>query len=41
MTADGLFERFPVDAVCGMHNMSGLPLGKFFRGEDMTAADNW
>ena len=43
MVADGLFERFPVDAVYGMHNMPGLPLGKFhFReGETMAAVDNW
>lgn len=43
MIADGLFERFPVDAVYGMHNMPGLALGKFhFReGETMAAVDNW
>ncbi len=43
MVADGLFKRFPVDAVYGMHNMPGLPLGKFhFReGETMAAVDNW
>ncbi len=43
MIADGLFERFPVDTVYGMHNMPGLPLGKFcFReGETMAAVDNW
>jgi hippurate hydrolase len=29
MLADGLFERFPCDAVFGMHNRPGLPLGKF------------
>ena len=29
MLADGLFERFPVDAVYGMHNVPGLPLGEF------------
>jgi len=27
MLADGLFERFPVAAVYGMHNMPSLPLG--------------
>lgn len=27
MIADGLFERFPVDAVYGMHNMPGMPTG--------------
>lgn len=43
MIADGLFERFPVDAVFGMHNMPGLPLGKFYfaDGEVMAAVDNW
>ena len=29
MLDDGLFERFPCDAVYGMHNMPGLPLGHF------------
>lgn len=29
MLEDGLFERFPVDAVYGMHNMPGLPVGQF------------
>ena len=29
MLADGLFDRFPVDAVYGMHNLPGLPLGQF------------
>jgi hippurate hydrolase len=43
MIADGLFERWPVDAVFGMHNMPGLDLGKFhFRdGGMMAAVDNW
>ena len=43
MIADGLFERFPVDAVYAMHNMPGLDLGKlYFRaGEMMAAVDNW
>jgi len=43
MIADGLFERFPVDAVYGMHNMPGLEAGKiYFReGEMMAAVDNW
>ncbi len=43
MIKDGLFERFPVDAVYGMHNMPGLEKGKlFFReGEMMAAVDNW
>lgn len=29
MLADGLFERFPVDTVHGMHNWPGLPAGEF------------
>jgi hippurate hydrolase len=43
MIEDGLFERFPVDAVFGMHNMPGLPQGKmFFRpGPMMASVDNW
>lgn len=43
MIADGLFERFPVDAVFGMHNIPGLEQGKlyFHPGEMMSAVDNW
>lgn len=43
MIEDGLFSRFPVDAVFGMHNMPGLALGKlyFADGEVMAAVDNW
>lgn len=43
MIADGLFERFPVDGVFGMHNMPGLKLGElyFTDGEVMAAVDNW
>ncbi|MQB41755.1 M20 aminoacylase family protein [Rhizobium sp. ICMP 5592] len=29
MIADGLFERFPVDAVFGLHNWPGVPTGQF------------
>lgn len=29
MVDEGLFERFPVDAVFGLHNEPGLPAGKF------------
>ena len=29
MIEDGLFERFPVEAVFGMHNLPGLPVGAF------------
>lgn len=43
MIDDGLFERWPVDAVYGMHNIPGLELGKlYFRdGETMSAVDLW
>ena len=43
MIADGLFERFPVDAVFGMHNIPGLEEGKFYfhPGDMMAAVDNW
>lgn len=29
MIADGLFERFPMSAIFGLHNMPGMPLGHF------------
>jgi amidohydrolase len=29
MIADGLFQRFPCDAIFGMHNRPGMALGKF------------
>jgi hippurate hydrolase len=29
MVEEGLFDRFPADAVFGMHNEPGLPLGRF------------
>ena len=29
MIEDGLFQRFPVDEVYGMHNRPGLPVGEF------------
>ena len=29
MVEQGLFEQFPVDAVYGMHNMPGIPAGRF------------
>ncbi|EHK67729.1 amidohydrolase [Achromobacter arsenitoxydans] len=43
MIADGLFERFPVDAVFGLHNIPGLEKGKFYfrEGNAMAAVDNW
>lgn len=41
MIQDGLFERFPVDAVFGMHNIPGLPAGQFavMPGPMMAAGD--
>ena len=43
MIADGLFERFPVDVMFGMHNMPGLPVNTlhFTGGPIMAAVDNW
>lgn len=43
MIEDGLFDRFPVDSIFGMHNMPGLELGTlyFTDGEVMAAVDNW
>ncbi|MDI3512794.1 MAG: hippurate hydrolase [Rhodocyclaceae bacterium] len=43
MIKDGLFERFPMDAVFGMHNMPSLERGKlyFTTGPIMAAVDNW
>jgi hippurate hydrolase len=43
MIEDGLFDRWPVDAVFGMHNMPGLERGKlhFRDGAMMAAVDNW
>ncbi len=41
MIDEGLFERFPVEAVYGMHNWPGLPVGEFavHTGPAMAAAD--
>ncbi|URI08401.1 M20 family metallopeptidase [Aquincola tertiaricarbonis] len=41
MVADGLFERFPCDAVFALHNMPGHPVGSFgFReGPFMASSD--
>jgi amidohydrolase len=43
MVEEGLFERFPVDAVYGMHNAPGLPVGSFAtrKGPFMAASDTW
>jgi len=41
MIEDGLFERFPVKGVYGLHNWPGLDIGKFAvaRGPAMASAD--
>ena len=41
MCEEGLFDHFPVEAVYGMHNQPGLPLGKFGvrAGAAMASAD--
>jgi hippurate hydrolase len=38
MLADGLFERFPCDAIYGMHNRPGMPLGEYAINSGPTAA---
>ena len=39
MIADGLFERFPCEAIFGLHNHPGVPTGTFgFRAGPMMAA---
>jgi amidohydrolase len=41
MVEDGLFKLFPVEAVYGMHNLPGMPVGKFGvqAGPAMASAD--
>ena len=43
MIEDGLFERFPVKGVYGVHNWPGVPVGKFAvaRGPAMASADRF
>lgn len=43
MMQDGLFERFPVDAIYGAHNMPGLPAGNIATraGGIMASEDNF
>jgi hippurate hydrolase len=43
MMEEGLFDRFPVDAVYGLHNHPGLEVGKFQTrtGAFMAASDSW
>lgn len=38
MLKDGLFERFPCNAVYGMHNRPGMPVGQFMTGPGARAA---
>jgi len=41
MLDDGLFEQHPVDAVYGMHNIPGMPLGEFAtRSGPITASES-
>jgi hippurate hydrolase len=41
MIEDGLFERFPVDAIYGLHNWPGVPTGHFgfVEGPSMASVD--
>lgn len=43
MLDDGLMERFPFDEIYGLHNMPGLPVGRFETrvGAIMSAEDNF
>ena len=43
MLADGLFERFPCDAVYGMHNMPGIAVNHFAlrKGALLAAGGRW
>ncbi|TWA57362.1 hippurate hydrolase [Azospirillum baldaniorum] len=43
MVDEGLFDRFPVDAVYAMHTLPGMPVGDFAvqTGPAMASADMW
>lgn len=43
MMDDGLFERFPLEQVYGLHNWPGIPIGQFAMcpGPSMAAADEF
>ena len=43
MIADGLFRRFPVDAVYGLHNMPGLSVDQIaaVEGPQLASSDSW
>jgi amidohydrolase len=40
MIKDGLFEKFPVEAVFGMHNWPGMPVGSFALSEGPVMASS-
>jgi amidohydrolase len=43
MVADGLFDRFPCDAVYGLHNMPGLDIDEMavVEGPQLASSDSW
>ncbi len=43
MLKDGLFDRFPCDAIYGLHNTAGMPVGVFASctGPMLAASDRW
>jgi amidohydrolase len=43
MVEEGLFDRFPVEAVYGLHNMPGLPVGAIAAspGPTLASSDTW
>ena len=43
MVRDGLFERFPVDSVYGLHNMPGLAIDQIaaVEGPQLASSDSW
>ena len=43
MVAEGLFQRFPADAVYALHNLPGLPLGTIAvpKGPVLASSDTW
>lgn len=43
MVAEGLLDRFPVDAAYGLHNMPGLSLGQIaaVEGSQLASSDHW
>src|SRR5690606_33550450 len=40
MLEEGLFERFPCDAIYALHNMPGYPAGTFVFGEGVLMASS-